>query len=125
MFGNHATHGWFPIFNTTPLTLPSMPWLKYQARMDARPSLSLKMAITPNYRVFHQFISKERWPELVEGKDIESLMALVELKANDPLLPHLRRHVHAHLAYYQAQLDNHYVRRLISTRPRYIVFLLL
>jgi hypothetical protein len=77
------------------------------------------MAITPNYRVFHQFISKERWPELVDGKDVKVLMSLVQLKSNDPILPHLGRHIHAHLANYQARLDSHYVRRLISTRPRY------
>jgi hypothetical protein len=87
--------------------------------MDARPSPSLKMAITPNYRVFHQFISKERWPELVDGKDVKTLMSLVHLDSNDPILPNLRRHIHAHLANYQARLDSHYMRRLISTRPRY------
>jgi len=118
-FGNHTSHGWFPVFDATPIASPSTPWRSYQARMDARPSPSLTMAITPNYRVFHQFISKERWPELVDGKDVKTLMSLVELKSNDPVLPHLRRHIHAHLAYYQARLDSHYVRRLISTRPRY------
>jgi hypothetical protein len=118
-FGNHGSHGWFPVFGATPSTFPSTPWTSYQARMDARPSPSQTMAITSNYRVFHQFISKERWPELVDGKDMKTLMSLVELKSNDPILPHLRRHVHAHLANYQARLDSHYVRRLISTRPRY------
>lgn len=86
--------------------------------MSARPSPELKMSITTNYRVFHQFISKERWPELVEGKNVETLMSLVDLKPNDPVLPHLKRHVHAHLGYYQGKLDSHYIRRLISTRPR-------
>jgi len=56
---------------------------------------------------------------LVDGKDVKTLMSLVELKSNDPVLPHLTRHVHAHLENYQASLDSHYVRRLISTRPRY------
>jgi len=84
-FGNHASHGWFSVLNATPPTLPSTPWHSYRARMDARPSSNSKMAITPNYRVFHQFISKERWPELVDGKDVKTLMSLVELKSNDPV----------------------------------------
>lgn len=86
--------------------------------MDARPSPDVNMSMTDNYRVFHQFISKERWPELVNGKNVETLMSLVDLKPNDSVLPHLKRHIHAHLACYQAHLDSHYVRRLISTRPR-------
>jgi len=117
-FGNHRSQGWFPVRTIAPPAPPPTPWVHYQAMMDARPSDDLKMSITPNYRVFHQFISKERWPELVEGKDIEKLMSLVELKPTDPVLPHLKRHVHAHLGNYQAKLDSHYIRRLISTRPR-------
>lgn len=117
-FGNHSSHGWFPVRNAAPPAPPVTPWFRYQTMMGARPSPTLKMSIAPNYRVFHQFISKERWPELVEGKDVEALKSLVDLKPNDPILPHLKRHVHAHLAHYQAKLDSHYVRRLISTRPR-------
>lgn len=121
-FGDHVSHGWFPVHTVAPVPPPLTPWSRYKAKMDNRPSPQLKMSLTPNYRVFHQFIAKERWPELVEGKNIESLMSLVQLKPNDPILPHLKRHVHAHLSQYQAKLDSHYVRRLISTRPRWFLF---
>jgi hypothetical protein len=118
-FRNIRTQTLFPVITADPPlpTLKSDPWISYQTRIASRPNPSTTISIPENYRVLHQFIKKERWLEHLEGKDVASLVPLVQFKSTDPTLPRLNKHIQAHMAYYQSRLDGSYPRRLISTRP--------
>jgi hypothetical protein len=118
-FGSHPSHAWFPVKTVVsgPLASPPNAWTLYQTRMSSRPEPEARMALPDNYRVLHQFLFKEGWIEHVQNKEIAPLVALTELKPDDPTLPWLNRHIQAHLAFYQSRLRGNYPKRLISTRP--------
>ena len=86
--------------------------------MASRPQESNKVSLPDNYRVLHQFLQKNAWIEHLEGTSPETILDLIHLRRNDPLLPKLAMHISAFLSYYQVKLGNdYYLRRLIGTRP--------
>lgn len=74
-------------------------------------------AVSENYRIFHQFLRKERWIQYIEPYTSLALFDLHQLTLEDLQFPRLARHVERYLLDMQDKLQNYLVRRLIGTRP--------
>jgi hypothetical protein len=87
--------------------------------MLSAPRPPAEVSIPDNYRILHQFIAKSRWLEHLEKKKMENIIPLVTITHNDVQMPGLKRHIEAMLSRLQSTLPpgEHFVRRLISTRP--------
>jgi hypothetical protein len=116
-FSHQRPYAWFPVDDIMPDPIVSPPWTAYQAQMAARANIENKVSIPDNHRILHQFIQREHWLEHVSGKNYKRLMDLVEVSIKDEAMPLLQKHIHAFLAHYQSRIKNHYIRRLLGTRP--------
>jgi hypothetical protein len=112
----------FPVLSPTPTVQPPNPWTSYLSAINSRPSRLQTMSVPDNYRVLDQFLQKEGWLAHVEGLDPVKLQALISLSQNDPLVPNLVKHCAAYMHHHQETLTSYYAKRLISTRPRCVIF---
>jgi len=120
-FAHTSQHIYFPVTSSDVQTSESGAAALFQSYTDgmaSRPDFNSAVTVPNNYRELSQFLVKERWLELIEGKDIDALQALVA--PDMERWPLLYRHVFAYLYTTQGKIAEkalHSVRRLLGTRP--------
>lgn len=128
-FGHGTQDVYFPVKPSEPPRLQSTAEVLFQSYvgdMQNRPDFNTIVTVPHNYRELSQFLAKERWLELVKNKDIVHLQALVAPPTNSEPWPILHRHVCAFLVKSQDKIALnalHSVRRLLGTRPSYVLFI--
>ncbi|KAF5345077.1 hypothetical protein D9756_011154 [Leucocoprinus leucothites] len=115
----NSSHPWFAVKQPVPKKPTQLtPWMMYQRqRQHENLGVNSSAAQTDDFRILHQFLRKERWLEIVDGRRHEDLIPLVEYSTLDPTYGTLSKHIHAFFYATQNSIDTYYLRRVISIRP--------
>lgn len=96
---------------------PMSIFAQYQQQRDQRPVEPVKVSLSDNHRVLHQFLRGENWIEHLHDQAPAELAQLLYIPLKDPKLPGLARHIERYLLDLQKAKPSTYIRRLIGTRP--------